>query len=146
MALVATAVKKSTEEKESKQEETCFVSWEDFEDEWDVANKDKSYVVHPKWPGSRPCATRNGAAKGSQAYLAAALHKACLESDKTTRNGTSIAVFQKPTAEVRIVGGLPHYFWRLGKGQAPSCSKVICVLFVGLGRAAVLGEGGGLCP
>ena len=41
LALVSTAVDKSKEEKESAHEKTCFVKWEEFEDEWEAPNKDK---------------------------------------------------------------------------------------------------------
>ena len=94
-----------------------FVPWQVFESDWALPNKEKSYVVHPKWPGCRPCASKNSAAKGLQAYLAVALHSASRGSDQTTDDGTRVAVFQKPYAEVRVVGGRPHHFWRMGQGH-----------------------------
>ena len=87
---------------QGKQEKSCFIDWDDFDKDWHAPPKGKGYAVHPKWPGSRPCAT----------MTFAALHKSARESDLTTRNGTRVVVFQKPSLQVRIVEGVPQYFGR----------------------------------
>ena len=95
---------------QAKQPPTNFIPWDVFFEHWNAPPKAKGYAVHLKWPGSRPVGTKAFAARSLQSYLLAALHKSGRESDITTKNGTRVVVFQKPSLQVRITGGLPHYF------------------------------------
>ena len=137
-----------TKLQQATQPETTFIPWGVFCKDWNAPPKAKIYAVHPKWPGSRPVGTKFFAAKSLQSYLYAALHKCGRESDITTKNGKRVAVFQKPSLQVRIAGGLPPYFRRQEQKVIKPFPMIFRPSFIwsliqGLCFSRGRGEGGG---
>ena len=83
------------------------VPLDEFLQDWEHYAGQKGYAIHPKWPVSRPIATKVLAASGVRGYLLSALHKAVQASDETIHHGRRITVFNKPKLEVRCVAGSP---------------------------------------
>ena len=78
-----------------------------FLKDWHHYAGQKGFAIHPKWPLSRPIATKVLASSGVRAYLLSALHRPIQASDATIHHGRRITVFSKPKLEVRCVAGTP---------------------------------------